>query len=86
MPRSIVDRIPESVARENTILPIREHGAALVVAVDDPEDIDTIEKLRFILNRPMETALPHSTDIHSVIDRYYDCLRDDRVDVMDWCR
>ena len=53
--------MPQSVARENVILPIEEVDDGLVVAVSDPLDLETFDKLRFILNRKIEIALAPRT-------------------------
>lgn len=68
---SIIQLVPESVARENTIIPYQEDGDSLVVLVSDPFDLETIEKLRFILNRRIETALAPRETINDAINRYY---------------
>ena len=68
---SIVGLLPESVARENTIFPLAEEGSSLRVATCDPSDIDTQEKLRFILNREVELALAPREQIVEAINRYY---------------
>ena len=52
----VVELVPESVARENTVLPFSEEDGALRILIADPFDLETIEKLRFILNRKIETA------------------------------
>ena len=57
IPSCVVDLIPESVARESRVLAISESLDVLVVAVSDPVDQETVEKLRFILNRQV-LALP----------------------------
>src|SRR5688572_23523943 len=51
IPPSVVELVPESVARENAVIPLAENDGALKVLVSDPYDYDTIEKLQFILNR-----------------------------------
>ena len=68
---SIIQLVPESVARENTIIPYQEDGESLIVLVSDPFDLETIEKLRFILNRRIETALAPRETINDAINRYY---------------
>ena len=68
---SVVTLLPESVARENTIFPLAEEGSSLRVATSDPSDIDTQEKLRFILNREVELALAPREQIVEAINRYY---------------
>src|SRR5688572_7531654 len=49
IPENVIELVPESVARENEILPLREEDESLVVVMSDPLDIETIDKLRFIL-------------------------------------
>jgi len=68
---AIIQLVPESVARENTIIPYQEDGDALIVLVSDPFDLETVEKLRFILNRRIETALAPRETINEAINRYY---------------
>jgi len=71
IPPSVIELVPESVARENGILPLAEEEDSLKVIVSNPYDIDTIEKLRFILNRRVEIALAPRENILEAINRYY---------------
>ena len=48
IPPAVVELVPESVARENVILPYAESDDALKVIAHDPLDLDTFDKLRFI--------------------------------------
>ncbi len=68
---AIVELVPESVARENAILPLAEEDGALKIALSDPDDFETLEKLRFILNRPIETVLAPRDEITEAINRHY---------------
>ncbi|WP_430450910.1 hypothetical protein [Rhodopirellula europaea] len=64
--------MPESVARENTVLPFKKKKTApLTILIADPFDLETIEKLRFILNRKIETALAPKEAINGAINQYY---------------
>ncbi len=67
----VIQLVPESVARENSIIPYRYEDEVLHVLVSDPFDLETIEKLRFILNRRVETALSPREAIQEAINRYY---------------
>jgi type IV pilus assembly protein PilB len=71
VPQEVVALLPESVARENTIFPVAESGSSLRVATCDPSDLDTQEKLRFILNRDVELALAPREQIVEAINRHY---------------
>lgn len=67
----VIQLVPESVARENNTIPFKDEDGALHVLVSDPFDLETIEKLRFILNRKIETALAPRESISEAINRYY---------------
>jgi type IV pilus assembly protein PilB len=71
VPPEVIELLPESVARENTIFPLAESGGTLRVATSDPTDMDTQEKLRFILNRDVEMALAVREQIVEAINRSY---------------
>ncbi|NQU24384.1 MAG: Flp pilus assembly complex ATPase component TadA [Candidatus Nealsonbacteria bacterium] len=71
IPPSVVELVPESVARENAVLPLSESDGELIVIVSDPLDFETIEKLRFILNCQIEIALAPRESILEAINRYY---------------
>ncbi|MBI3838196.1 MAG: type II/IV secretion system protein [Planctomycetia bacterium] len=82
IPPSIVELVPESVARENAILPMAEDDGALKVIVSDPLDLDTFEKLRFILNRKVDIALAPRENILEAINRHYGQMEDQSADSM----
>ena len=82
IPPSIVELVPESVARENAILPMSEEDGALKVIVSDPLDLDTFEKLRFILNRKVDIALSPRESILEAINRHYGQMEDQSADSM----
>jgi len=71
IPPAIIELVPESVARENAILPLAEEDGQLKVIASDPDDFETFEKLRFILNRRIEVALAPREAILEAINRHY---------------
>ena len=71
IPPAIVELVPESVARENRILPYQVDGDTLKILMSDPNDIETLDKLRFILNRPIEPVLATQELIQEAINRHY---------------
>src|SRR6476620_980453 len=80
IPENIIELVPESVARENAILPLAEEDDALKVIVSDPYDIDTVEKLRFILNRRIEIALAPRDKIIEAINKDYPKIEGESAD------
>lgn len=78
----VIELVPESVARENNVLPFSDEDGALRVLVSDPFDLETVEKLRFILNRKIETALAPKAAITAAINRYYGQVEGESADSM----
>ena len=82
IPDHVIQLVPESVARENKIIPISDADETIKVLVSDPFDIETIEKLRFILNRKVETALAPQEQIQEAINKYYGQVEGESADSM----
>ncbi len=79
---SVIELVPESVARENNVLPFSDEDGALRILIADPFDLETIEKLRFILNRKIETALAPKGAITAAINKYYGQVEGESADSM----
>ncbi len=82
IPENVIELVPESVARENTVLPYNEEDGALQILISDPFDLETIEKLRFILNRKIETAIAPKDAINGAINQYYGQVEGESADSM----
>ncbi len=82
IPTHVIELVPESVARENVILPMDEDDDSLQVIVSDPLDLETFDKLRFILNRKIEIALAPRDQISEAINRYYGQMEGESTDSM----
>ena len=82
IPETVIELVPESVARENTVIPFKDEDGALTVLIADPFDLETVEKLRFILNRKIETALAPREAITGAINSYYGQVEGESADSM----
>ena len=80
--RRVVELVPESVARENAVMPLAEEDGALKVLVSDPFDFETFEKLQFILNRKVDIALATRESILEAINRNYGQMGGESADSM----
>ena len=71
--QEVLNLIPCRVAHENRIVPIEFDGNCntLIVAMVDPNDFDTVEKLRFITNKNIEPKMATATAMDFAIQRYY---------------
>ncbi len=63
--------IPEPIARKYSIIPIDVTDGTLVVAMEDPRDIEAIEELAALTRKRIEPVLGTSQDIQEMIDLNY---------------
>ena len=63
--------VPESVAREGDVMPIQAVAGTLRIAIVDPNDQATINKLSIITNHEIEVAMAPKYAIQLAINRYY---------------
>jgi len=63
--------IPESVARKYSIIPIDVTDGTMVVAMEDPRDIEAMEELAALTRKRIEPVLSTSQDIQEMIDLNY---------------
>ena len=82
IPESVVELMPEAVARENSVLPIAVDGNSLQVVMSEPGDLETTEKLRFILNRDVRVVLGTKSSITAAINRVYGQIEGESADSM----
>jgi hypothetical protein len=81
IPQHVIELLPESVARENTVLPISTRGRTLTVAMAEL-NLDVLQKLSFILNREIRPALAIREQIVEAINRHYGQSETESVDSM----
>lgn len=72
IPASVIELVPESLARENIVMPLSQENGAIKVIMHDPNAFDTIDKLRFVLNREADTmrSSPSSAAGTNTSDRF----------------
>ena len=82
IPHSVIELVPESVARENLVIPVSFDNERLSVAVVDPMNYEIVEKLRFILNRDVDMVMSPKDQILAAINRNYGHSETESVDSM----
>src|SRR5207248_7461398 len=73
---------PESVARENVVLPMSQDDGVLRIIMSDPSDYDTMQKLQFLLNKDIQPVLAPRDQIVEAINRHYGQSETESVDSM----
>ena len=82
IPKSVIELVPESVARENVVLPLELEGNTLKILTADPTNYDTVQKLQFILNKEILPVLAVQEQIQEAINRNYGQSETESVDSM----
>jgi type IV pilus assembly protein PilB len=82
IPQAVIELVPESVARENFVLPMAQENGALKIIMSDPSDFDTVQKLQFILNKDIQPVLAPREQIIEAINKHYGQSETESVDSM----
>ena len=71
IPPDVINQIRPEDARRFKVVPVALTESALVVAVSDPLDIDTIDSLSFLLQREIELVCSSPEKIREALIKYY---------------
>ena len=63
--------LPADLIKRHQVLPLGEEGGKLRIVIGDPNDLETLEALRFRLNKPLETCLAVKSKIKKHIERLF---------------
>lgn len=75
-------RLPLSprTSHARRVLPLMIHEGQLVIATDDPADIEKLSALRFRTQMPMEVVLASPADLDTAIATHYPLIEDAALD------
>jgi hypothetical protein len=79
---SILELVPESVARENGVLPVAREGETIVFATASHADVMVQDKLRFLLNCNVRFVSRDRDDVREAINFFYGTLEGESCDSM----
>ena len=71
IPQDVINQIRAEDARRFKVVPVGLSDTALIVAVSDPLDIDTIDSLSFLLQREIEVVCSSPGKIREALIKYY---------------
>ncbi len=66
----ILDVIPPKIIEDHLVLPLAEEGERLKVIITDPLDLETLDLLRFRLNREIVPTLAPVSKVRRFIDKF----------------
>lgn len=71
IPDDVLALVPRRIAHEYNILPLTTDGEALDVAAAAPLSPETLDRLRFIINRPIHVLLSARNHLQQALDKFY---------------
>lgn|GEM_PF-5012142 len=79
-PLAVVEMVPESITRENILLPLDYQPGTLLLAAENPHDADVMQKLQFILNKDIVLVRADLDELLDAINRSYGQTETESVD------
>ncbi len=71
VPPSVIEIVPEPVARENCILPLSVAGRVVRIATCQVDGYDLLQRLVFMLDKDIMPVLADRKQIQAAINRHY---------------
>ena len=71
IPKSVIELVPEAVARDRLVLPLSLEGNTLKLIMTDPDNYEKIQAIQFILNRDIQPVIASQEQIQEAINRSY---------------
>ena len=72
----VLKRLPAAVAHRYQVLPLAEADNALVVALENPMNMEKMDELRFVAGTKLVPVMASKPDIIDAIERWYGPARD----------
>jgi general secretion pathway protein E/type IV pilus assembly protein PilB len=78
----VISSVPRHIAKRYRAVPVAKHDSSLVIALNDPSDLDTLDSLQRALNGvDIEWRVATDEDIDAALNKYYGAA-DDSVNKM----
>jgi hypothetical protein len=71
LPKGVIELVPESVARENVVIPLGLENDTLTLLTTDPFNLATLQTLQAILNKRIKPVFATEEQIQELINRHY---------------
>ena len=72
IPDALVQAVPIGFAKQHTVLPLQAIGDSVLVAIDDPLDVDALDDVALLLGLRVNPVVTLSGVINEAINRVYD--------------
>ena len=66
-----INLVDQSLARKYTLMPLCSNDETLIIALEDPLNVEALEQLRFITQKKIIPAMSSQKDILTAINKFY---------------
>ena len=84
IPKAVLRLAPEALWRELQIVPVAIDDGTLMIAFHDPRSLEQLERLRFVLNRPIGVQMATEGAILAALDRCFGHADGELSDLLLW--
>jgi type IV pilus assembly protein PilB len=67
----VIALVPETIARQHTLLPVNKSGNSITIAVADPLNVMILDDLKMMTGCDIKAALASESEILAALDKYY---------------
>jgi len=71
IPDNVIKMVPETIVRNQKLLPIALNGNELTVAMSDPANVFAIDDLKMMTGKNIRVVIASEAEIKNAIDKYY---------------
>lgn len=71
IPEEVLAELTPDIVQHYNVVPVMKHDDVLTIAMSDPTDLETIDSLRYYLNKNVDAVIAPLEQIQAVIDRNY---------------
>jgi len=83
IPKEVINLVPESLVRENHVIPIARENGRITIATSDPFDLFAQDNVRFATNADIDCVLASRESIQQAIERHYGVHQDKIEELLD---
>ncbi|MCF7853430.1 MAG: Flp pilus assembly complex ATPase component TadA [Candidatus Pacebacteria bacterium] len=71
IPGDVIESVPGDLARQYKVIPVMKNDGTVIVAMENPTDLETLDSLRYILKTDVEGVIVPRNQIRQALEQHY---------------
>ena len=71
IPSDVIKMVPADVARQYGVVPVMKSDGTVIVAMENPTDLETLDALRYVLKTDVEGVIVPKRQIQEALEQHY---------------